>query len=235
MYRNFFVSVFLIFLTILKTTQPFEIFDSYAVVVSDSPTSTCVQHNDIQSILLCFVRCIKSLSFFYMISYNTKDHRCMCCVNGSGTALISQDWTSFKPPQCPAGYSVFQYLDSEICVKYVNKGTTYPEAVISCKTDGGDLIRIDSEKKYDIFKRFSAPYATVDPIEVWVQGEKLNGEWRFHDLTPMPTICPLSESNHTVEIHLRAMSIYNFSCVDSYPGAKYHYVCEKHRLFYSRL
>jgi hypothetical protein len=55
---------------------------------------------------------------------------------------------------CRVGYNAHQYTNSMICLKYVTMDTTYPDAVNSCRGDGGDLIRIESKQKFDIFKAY---------------------------------------------------------------------------------
>ena len=35
----------------------------------------------------------------------------------------------------------------------------YPEATIECQADGGDLIKVDSQRKMDIFRDFVSKYS----------------------------------------------------------------------------
>ena len=53
---------------------------------------------------------------------------------------------------CKDGYVTYNYTDFQICLKYVPDSVRYSQAKVYCEADGGDLIRIDSTLKYDIFK-----------------------------------------------------------------------------------
>jgi hypothetical protein len=54
--------------------------------------------------------------------------------------------------RCPKGYTPYPIISLFICLKYVALNTKYPDAVNDCNADDGDLIRIDSQEKFDIFR-----------------------------------------------------------------------------------
>lgn len=74
------------------------------------------------------------------------------------------------------------------------------------------------------------PIANNSVIQVWVQGEKVRGQWQFDDETPIPDFCPINMSNQTGEIHLRANGSTSFTCIDIYNRGPYHYSCEYYRV-----
>lgn len=51
----------------------------------------------------------------------------------------------------------------------------------------------------------SAKNGNNSEIQVWVQGEKIGGQWLFDDGSPIPGFCRISASNGSSEIHLRAI------------------------------
>ena len=53
---------------------------------------------------------------------------------------------------CKDGYVTYNYTDYQICLKYVPDSVRYTQARAHCEAEGGDLIRIDTTLKYDIFK-----------------------------------------------------------------------------------
>lgn len=84
-------------------------------------------------------------------------------------------------------------------------------------------------KSYHIdFFLILVPIANNSVIQVWVQGEKVGGRWQFDDGTPIPNFCPISMSNTSGEIHLRAYGSSTFHCVDTTNSTQYHYSCEYH-------
>ena len=67
-------------------------------------------------------------------------------------SVILQTDFCFVSGLCKEEYVTYNFTDFQICVKYVSDLTTYPEAVKHCRADGGDIFRIDTALKYDIFK-----------------------------------------------------------------------------------
>ncbi|XP_061190699.1 uncharacterized protein LOC133198681 [Saccostrea echinata] len=126
---------------------------------------------------------------------------------------------------------MYDYTHIGICLKYVPAPKSYPEAVISCLTDGGDLIKLDSIEKYNIFRNHSAQYTDSSSIQIWVQGVKTGSEWRFHDGSLMPEILTISETNGAGEIHIRSRSADDFTFRDAGPLSNFHYMCEIYRIF----
>ena len=53
---------------------------------------------------------------------------------------------------CKDGYVTYYYADFQICLKYVPDSVRYTQARAHCEAEGGDLIKIDTTLKYDIFK-----------------------------------------------------------------------------------
>jgi hypothetical protein len=99
------------------------------------------------TVILCSFTCIKCKHPFKIPSLQCRYH-----------------YASLIPVLCPEGYNIHQYTDSTICLKYVTKGANYPDAVNNCKGDGGDLIRMDSKQKYDIFKAYLGIFFNLDQL-----------------------------------------------------------------------
>ncbi|XP_062579585.1 uncharacterized protein LOC134241562 [Saccostrea cucullata] len=164
-----------------------------------------------------------------MFSHNEDDLRCMCCNDAPANESLMNGtaWETYVLAYCPSGYVQFQYYYLHICLKYVPTNSSYPDAVSDCKKDRGDLIRIDTTAKYDIFKNFVGEHAANGNIQVWVQGVKENGQWKFHDGSSMPAVCPVVESNVTGENHMRSINDYDFECADVKATVLYNYISEK--------
>ncbi|XP_062602934.1 uncharacterized protein LOC134264654 [Saccostrea cucullata] len=186
-----------------------DVGEGLGIQVSDNPTTSCVQIVNIQRASSCFYKCLTYLNSPHMCSYNKVD----------------------EMSPCPEGYTTYNYTYFEICLMYVPVNSKYPDAVENCKENGGDLIKIDSLEKYDIFKSFSGQYTGNGPIQVWVQGVKDNNQWRFHDGSLMPGHCLASQLDGLNEIYMRARSDLDFRCYDDSFYRKHHYVCEIYRLF----
>ena len=59
---------------------------------------------------------------------------------------------AFVSGLCKDGYVTYDDNDFQICLKYVPDPVRYTQARAHCEEEGGDLIRIDTTLKYDIFK-----------------------------------------------------------------------------------
>lgn len=70
------------------------------------------------------------------------------------------------------------------------------------------------------------PIANNTLIEVWVQGEKIEGQWKFDDGTPIPNFCPIFPGTNPEEIRIRARGSTSFVCWDNLNIALFHYSCE---------
>ncbi|XP_062599529.1 uncharacterized protein LOC134261067, partial [Saccostrea cucullata] len=127
---------------------------------------------------------------------------------------------------CPRGYSVYMPLDITRCMRYEETPAQYDDAAKACQLEGADIIKLDSAQKFKIFKEFLVLTANISRAEVWIQGRKVNGEWRFHDGAPFIHFCPLVASNGSIETRLRSMTKDDFKCYDNVPEAQYNYVCE---------
>lgn len=55
---------------------------------------------------------------------------------------------------CANGYLNYDLSDSQICVKYFPIQVSYSSARANCQAEGGDLIKIDSPEKFDMFKEY---------------------------------------------------------------------------------
>lgn len=55
---------------------------------------------------------------------------------------------------CAKGYASYDLLGSQICLKYFPVPVSYATAKANCQVEGGNLIKIDSQEKYDIFKDY---------------------------------------------------------------------------------
>lgn len=121
-------------------------------------------------------------------------------------------------------------MQYQICLKYFPVPASYSTAQANCQAEGGDLIKIDSQEKYDIFKDYHVGVANSTLIQVWVQGEKVGGQWQFDDGTPIPGFCPISMSNGSTEVHLRARIDTSVVCADDANYSQYHYSCQYRRL-----
>uniref|UniRef100_K1R1M3 Uncharacterized protein n=1 Tax=Magallana gigas TaxID=29159 RepID=K1R1M3_MAGGI len=127
--------------------------------------------------------------------------------NDSMTHCVDGAWTTAAmhcEVPCAEGYANYKLMSDEICLKYFPVPVTYSTAQSNCQAEGADLIKIDSQEKYDIFNDFHVPIANNAVIKLWVQGEKVGGQWLFDDGTLMPGFCPISMSNNPGEVHLRA-------------------------------
>ncbi|XP_048750767.2 uncharacterized protein LOC125662565 [Ostrea edulis] len=220
----------MIFSIVFQRTIQNGVYLDYAVRTHSLPTTTCLRVNDVKSTWRCFSTCLKKMNYFYMFSHNNPDQSCACCTDQTGSALTGTKWKTYIPPACPDGYTTYQYKYFKICLKYVAMDTKYPDAVNFCNADGGDLIRIDSQQKYDLFRAHLAPYAAINVVQVWIQGVEHGTEWKFHDGTSFPNLCSISQSNNVNEIHLRYKTP-NDACIDAPPSDRYHYMCEVYRRF----
>lgn len=48
------------------------------------------------------------------------------------------------------------------------------------------------------------PIANNTLIQVWIESIKFNGQWQFHDGSPMPNVCWINLSGGPEEVHVRA-------------------------------
>uniref|UniRef100_K1PDA1 Uncharacterized protein n=1 Tax=Magallana gigas TaxID=29159 RepID=K1PDA1_MAGGI len=120
-----------------------------------------------------------------MISHDESTLTCMCC---TGRNITGPNWKSYVPftLPCANGYATYYLMPYQICLKYFPGPVSYSTAQANCRAQDADLIKIDSQEKYDIFKDYHVRMARNDEIEVWVQGELVGGQWQFDDGTPIP-------------------------------------------------
>lgn len=60
---------------------------------------------------------------------------------------------------CANGYLNYDLSDSQICVKYFPIEVSYSSARANCQAEGGDLIKIDSPEKFDMFKEYHGMFS----------------------------------------------------------------------------
>uniref|UniRef100_K1QEB5 C-type lectin domain-containing protein n=1 Tax=Magallana gigas TaxID=29159 RepID=K1QEB5_MAGGI len=125
-------------------------------------------------------------------------------VHGSSTFPC---WDMVPTLPLSDGCTTYNLTSHQICLKYFPVPARYSSARNLCQAEGGDLIKIDSQEKYDKFETFHVPIANNTLIEVWVQGEKIEGQWKFDDGTPIPNFCPITTGTNPGEI---------LSCKDGY-------------------
>ncbi|XP_062593280.1 uncharacterized protein LOC134254772 [Saccostrea cucullata] len=166
-----------------------------------------------------------------MFSYHDLDRQCLCCYHPPENIMNSSQWRTFIPPKCPSGYTLYEYSPFDICLKYVPQGLNYPGANASCNGENGDLIKIDTARKFEIFKNHLEVRIPDSTTEIWVQGVETDGIWRFHDGTLIPNACPLGETNKPNETHMRSISTEDFTCHDVKAKRICHYMCETRPIF----
>nr|XP_034319372.1 uncharacterized protein LOC117687235 [Crassostrea gigas] len=204
--------------------------DVFAVKTNDYPKSTCHTISNIKSTSTCLGTCIISVDRNVMISHDESTSTCMCCNDTTGSDITGSNWKSYVPLPCAEGYATLKLMSYEICMKYFPVPASYSTAQANCQAEGADLIKIDSKEKYDIFNDYHVPIANYAILQVWVQGEKVEGEWQFDDGSPIPGFCPISMTNNPEEIHLRARGTTSFECLDDPKINEHHYTCEYRRL-----
>nr|XP_019924464.2 uncharacterized protein LOC109619238 [Crassostrea gigas] len=165
-----------------------------------------------------------------MISHDISAKICMCCNDITGSDISGSNWKTFIEPHCANGSAPYNLLGSQICLKYFPVPVIYATAKANCEAEGGNLIKIDSQEKYNIFNDYHVSVANNTVIQVWVQGEKIGGQWKFDDGTPIPEYCRFSMSNGPNEVHMRAFGSTSFACGDNPNGSPFNYSCEYPRL-----
>ncbi|XP_021380144.1 brevican core protein-like [Mizuhopecten yessoensis] len=134
--------------------------------------------------LKCSVECTidsSCESFFYNRLLNR-------CVALSGqpedfTSLVNEPGYNFyqnRPVYCESAYS---YRDSVgLCYKLYNVQRTYADAQTACNTDGGHLIRIDTEAKQDyiryILQSTGSPHMYIEATDEVTEGVFMWGDGR---------------------------------------------------------
>lgn len=75
---------------------------------------------------------------------------------------------------------------------------------------------------------YLVPIANNTDIQVWIQGERVGGQWQFDDGSPVPDFCPIQTFDSPNEVHLRARGSTDFFCPDSSNNNLFNYSCEYH-------
>ena len=69
---------------------------------------------------------------------------------------------------CQDGYAAYIAPEFQVCLKFVPVSSVHTKAKEHCEAEGGDLIRIDSTLKYDIFKQMLGKKKSLDIIAAWI-------------------------------------------------------------------
>ncbi|XP_052695678.1 uncharacterized protein LOC128174083 [Crassostrea angulata] len=227
-----FQATYIVFLIItILYNQTASCFDSfYGVKTKEYPKTSCHKFANIESAGRCLGACGITMDIIVMISHDETTQTCMCCSDMTGSDIAGPNWKSFVPLPCADGYATYYLMPYQICLKYFPVPVSYSTAQANCQAEGTNLIKIDSQEKYDIFKDYHVPIANNSIIHVWVQGEKVGGQWQFDDGTLIPGFCPIRMSNKPGEVHLRAEGSTSFKCTDFHNGGPFHYSCEYNRV-----
>ncbi|XP_052692927.1 uncharacterized protein LOC128171220 [Crassostrea angulata] len=209
-------------LTILK--------DFYAIQTNELPKSSCHEISKIQIESRCLGACVNTMDDIVMISHDDSTETSMCCDNFTGSDILGQNWKSYvrRILPCANGYVSYDVMAYQICLKYYPVPVTYESARALCQTEGADLIKIDSQEKFDVFKDYHVPIANNTLIQVWIESIKVNGQWQFHDGSPMPNVCKINMSGGPEEVHVRAR-IHGSTDLYYQDGVNedlFHYSCE---------
>eukprot|EP00105_Crassostrea_gigas_P040748 XP_019924896.1 PREDICTED: uncharacterized protein LOC109619397 [Crassostrea gigas] len=203
------------------------VFNSYyGIQTSEYPKRTCQEIDNIRSKGQCLGTCLFTMDKIVLISHHASIKTCLYCSDITGSDIKGPHWKSYVPLPFSDGCTTYNLTSHQICLKYFPVSARYSSARNLCQAEGGDLIKIDSERKFDIFRKHHVPVANNSEIQVWVQGEKVGGQWQFDDGTPIPDICPIQMSNGTTEVHYRAKGTSAFRCYDAPNGDRYHFSCE---------
>ncbi|XP_052693542.1 uncharacterized protein LOC128171792 [Crassostrea angulata] len=202
----------------------------FAIQTYYYPKSSCHQISNIKSKSGCLGTCIISVDRNVMISHDESTSTCMCCNDIAGSDITGPNWKSYVPLPCANGYASYYLMPYQICLMYFPGPVSYSTAQANCHAQDADLIKIDSQEKYDIFKDYHGPIAKNVEIEVWVQGEKVGEQWQFDDGTPIPNICPIRMGDNADQVHMRAKSSNSFKCSDAENARLCNYSCEYHFL-----
>ncbi|XP_052692703.1 uncharacterized protein LOC128170978 [Crassostrea angulata] len=203
----------------------------YGIKTNEYPKSSCHRIDYIRSKGQCLGACVTTTDKIVMISHDESTKTCMCCNDITGSDITDPTWKSYVPRSFPwsDGCKTYNLSSQQICLKYFPVLARYLSARNLCQAEDGDLIKIDSKEKFDIFKDYHVPIANSETIQVWVQGKKVGGLWQFDDGTPIPDVCPIGMSNQPGEVHYRAYGSTSFNCADAPNSDLYNYTCAYHR------
>ncbi|XP_069114677.1 uncharacterized protein [Argopecten irradians] len=121
------------------------------------------------------------------LALRTTDHFCVMLTRTVlGTSYTGgSDWTIYEPGhvECPTSDSQMYVRELRICYWYYPRGYySIYDSVRLCAEDGGNLVRIDSERKQLIIEDF----IRKDVKRAYLQGNRTSdGSWRYNDGTEM--------------------------------------------------
>ncbi|XP_056003331.1 uncharacterized protein LOC130049548 [Ostrea edulis] len=195
-------------------------------------SNSLLYQNLIDSLITCSMMCFMRGSVCGCHSFNSLQKICRlheyCC--HSKTTINDVSWKYYKSHhdiKCPNEYTKMTNIGVGVCLKFVTTPTGYLNAAIFCQQIGGNLIRLDSHEKFDIFQQFINCNKNADEdFGVWVQAiRSTNHVWRFEDESEFSEVCPLALSGNNHETRLR-FSTAQRSCSDTLERLEYRYVCE---------
>lgn len=89
---------------------------------------------------------------FRQVSYTTLNY-----LHSFQTHFFTQStiiFALFIQAACPRSHAEYTYGHLEICLRFVPDQQKYPMGTSVCQQDGGDLIKLDSQRKFENFQHF---------------------------------------------------------------------------------
>ncbi|XP_061179565.1 uncharacterized protein LOC133188201 [Saccostrea echinata] len=185
----------------------------------------------------CLLGCLSMIEYPGPRVWKKDIKICICC--GYAFPGNTVNLTSFPgsnvigytpmPEPCIENYKMF-FIGSEVaCLQYKLNTLTYDAALSSCRSDGGDLIKINSQSKNELFIKFIELYGDSSQ-DVWLQSRLYNSNciWVFEDNTKITfnfwngsvPKCDLTQP------HIRARADRGFLWFDRISTDPFAYVCE---------
>ncbi|XP_062585452.1 uncharacterized protein LOC134247137 [Saccostrea cucullata] len=196
---------------------------------SDSFPAFSAQH--------CLLECLSVVEYPGPRIWKKELKTCICC--GSAFPGYKVNLTSFpvngvigytpRPEPCIKNYRLF-FIGSEVaCLRYEINTVTYPAALSSCQSDGGNLIKINSQSKNELIIQFIDLYGN-NAQDIWLQGRLFNSSciWVFED----NTVITFNFWNNSVpkcdltQPHIRARADRGFLWFDRISSDPFAYICE---------
>ncbi|XP_048753919.2 macrophage mannose receptor 1-like [Ostrea edulis] len=150
------------------------------------------------------------------------DYGNIYCVDQTKANILLQE-------PCFKSYELFSHGSVLECLRYEIDPLPYLDALWNCRSDGGDLMKIDSQTKNDFFKAFISIHGAPN-ADVWIQRKLLPSTctWVFEDnttnsYTSWGTGGPKCEP---AQNRMRAKATSGYNWYDRYQGELYTYLCE---------
>ncbi|XP_061180417.1 macrophage mannose receptor 1-like [Saccostrea echinata] len=169
--------------------------------------------------------------------WRKENKTCICCgcafpgitmnlTNSSGSSIIG--YTPLPEP-CIENYKLFFNGSEVACLRYEITTVNYSSALSDCRSEGGDLIKINSQSKNEFILKYIEFYGDLT-LDVWLQGKLFNTSciWVFEDDTEITfnfwnnrePKCDLDQPRK------RARADRGFQWFDKVSSAAYPYLCE---------